>query len=131
MCAHNVRTMCAQRAHNVRTVCAQCAHSVRIMCTQCAHNVRTLCAQCVHSVYTVCEHCANTAQAFILLENQNLKKRVQRKIRNYVGEQKGCAERIAPIGTLSQNGYGEDLRVYNSTYPTTNTNDSSFKSNIT
>ena len=72
------------------------------MCEHCAHNVYTMC------VRTVCEHCANTAQAFILLENQNLKKRVQRKIRNYVGEQKGCAERIAPIGTLSQNGYGED-----------------------
>ncbi len=27
-------------------------------------------------------------------------------------EKKGCAERIAPIGTLSQNGYGEEEEVY-------------------
>ena len=27
-------------------------------------------------------------------------------------EKEGCAERIAPIGTLSQNGYGEDLVSY-------------------
>ena len=30
------------------------------------------------------------------------------KDRTYTVQQKGCAERIAPIGTLSQNGYGED-----------------------
>ena len=42
-------------------------------------------------------------------------------IRTYTVQKKGCAERIAPIGTLSQNGYGERQRVYNGSYLTTNT----------
>ena len=40
--------------------------------------------------------------------------------RNYPVRQKGCAERIAPIGTLSQNGYGESLVAYINAYLTTN-----------
>ena len=32
--------------------------------------------------------------------------------RTYTVQQKGCAERIAPIGTLSQNGYGESSALY-------------------
>ena len=39
---------------------------------------------------------------------------------NHPVQQKGCAERIAPIGTLSQNGYGESLDAYISAYLTTN-----------
>ena len=31
---------------------------------------------------------------------------------SYPVQQKGCAERIAPIGTLSQNGYGESLGTH-------------------
>ena len=40
--------------------------------------------------------------------------------RNYPVRQKGCAERIAPIGTLSQNGYGEHSLACTSAYLTTN-----------
>ena len=36
--------------------------------------------------------------------------------------QKGCAERIAPIGTLSQNGYGENSVLYIDCYLRTNAN---------
>ena len=39
---------------------------------------------------------------------------------SYPVQQKGCAERIAPIGTLSQNGYGESLVAYTGTYLMTN-----------
>ena len=39
---------------------------------------------------------------------------------NHPVQQKGCAERIAPIGTLSQNGYGESLVAYTGTYLMTN-----------
>ena len=49
------------------------------------------------------------------------KKSVMRENRTYTVQQKGCAERIAPIGTLSQNGYGESLRLYSGSYLTTNT----------
>ena len=42
------------------------------------------------------------------------------KDRTYTVQQKSCAERIAPIGTLSQNGYGEDLKAYKSAYTKTN-----------
>ena len=34
---------------------------------------------------------------------------VPRRSRTQPRKKEGCAERIAPIGTLSQNGYGEDL----------------------
>ena len=34
------------------------------------------------------------------------------KDRTYTVQQKSCVERIAPIGTLSQNGYGEDMRTH-------------------
>ena len=36
------------------------------------------------------------------------KKKCARRIRTHAAQKEGCAERIAPIGTLSQNGYGED-----------------------
>ena len=52
---------------------------------------------------------------------QKEKKNVMTGIRTYTVQKKGCAERIAPIGTLSQNGYGERQRVYNGSYLTTNT----------
>ena len=48
--------------------------------------------------------------------------KLRAKFWNYVVGKKGCAERIAPIGTLSQNGYGEYSGMYFSTYPMTNTN---------
>ena len=44
-------------------------------------------------------------------------KRVFTRDRNYAVRQKGCAERIAPIGTLSQNGYGEDMERRKGTVP--------------
>ena len=33
-------------------------------------------------------------------------------VRTPAVEKEGCAERIAPIGTLSQNGYGEDMETH-------------------
>ena len=33
-------------------------------------------------------------------------------IRTHAAQKEGCAERIAPIGTLSQNGYGEDMETH-------------------
>ena len=33
----------------------------------------------------------------------------------FAAQKEGCAERIAPIGTLSQNGYGEGLGTHNRT----------------
>jgi len=36
------------------------------------------------------------------------KKKCARRIRTHAAQKEGCAERIAPIGTLSQNGYGEE-----------------------
>ena len=33
-------------------------------------------------------------------------------IRTHAVQKEGCAERIAPIGTLSQNGYGEDVGTH-------------------
>ena len=44
------------------------------------------------------------------------------KDRTYTVQQKGCAERIAPIGTLSQNGYGENIVLYIECYLRTNAN---------
>ena len=42
----------------------------------------------------------------------NVSRRTEKKcehgIRTHAAQKEGCAERIAPIGTLSQNGYGED-----------------------
>ena len=54
-------------------------------------------------------------------ENFNPWKSVLNGNRTCTVQQKGCAERIAPIGTLSQNGYGERRRLYSSAYLTTNT----------
>ena len=53
------------------------------------------------------------------------------KDRTYTVQQKGCAERIAPIGTLSQNGYGEHLKVYTSTHLMTNRSAAKFKTEQT
>ena len=49
-----------------------------------------------------------------------IQKGAQREIRTHAAQKEGCAERIAPIGTLSQNGYGEDLVACTSAYLTTN-----------
>ena len=40
------------------------------------------------------------------------------KDRTYTVQQKSCAERIAPIGTLSQNGYGTDAQALKGTATT-------------
>ena len=47
--------------------------------------------------------------------NQKAKKSAERGIRTHAAQKEGCAERIAPIGTLSQNGYGEDLGTHKRT----------------
>ena len=64
------------------------------------------------------EKCHDGDSKFIFKKE---KKRVMTGTRTYTVQKKGCAERIAPIGTLSQNGYGERQRVYNGSYLTTNT----------
>ena len=38
--------------------------------------------------------------------------------RTYTVQKKDCAERIAPIGTLSQNGYGDDSDLRKATVAT-------------
>ena len=40
------------------------------------------------------------------------RKSVSPGIRTHAAQKEGCAERIAPIGTLSQNGYGESIGTH-------------------
>ena len=40
------------------------------------------------------------------------RKSVSPGIRTHAAQKEGCAERIAPIGTLSQNGYGESMGTH-------------------
>ena len=46
----------------------------------------------------------------------NVSRRTEKKcehgIRTHAAQKEGCAERIAPIDTLSQNGYGEETGTH-------------------
>ena len=48
-------------------------------------------------------------------QNRYKRKSGLRGIRTHAAQKEGCAERIAPIGTLSQNGYGEHMGTHKRT----------------
>ena len=53
---------------------------------------------------------------FSTRENPELKKRQPWDSNpRHAAQKEGCAERIAPIGTLSQNGYGESMGTHKRT----------------